>query len=144
MIRKIVPAVLLGLFIAISTAGAQIPDEFTNLKVLSKDISKNELMMEMKNFAVSLGARCALCHVGDPDGDLADFDFASDEKGPKQVARMMIQMRNAINGEYLKKAAHHEEAARIDCVTCHRGSSHPEKPEAVIQKVLAERMKSAE
>ncbi len=39
------------------TAAAQIPDKFTNLKVLPKDISKGELVGIMRAFSGALGVR---------------------------------------------------------------------------------------
>ena len=46
----------LGTLIAIGTASfAQIPDTYTNLKVLPKDIKKAQLMQHMKEFSRALG-----------------------------------------------------------------------------------------
>ena len=65
-------------------AVAQIPDEFSNLEVLPKDIGKRVLIERMRGFALGLGVRCAHCHVGNPDGSLDGMDFASDEKATRR------------------------------------------------------------
>jgi thioredoxin reductase len=51
-----------GAFVGAPVPG-QIPDKFTNLKVLPKDISKQELQSTMRGFAFALGVRCEHCHV---------------------------------------------------------------------------------
>ena len=61
-------------------AHSQIPDEFTNLKVLPRGIEKRDLVNTMKNFTFSLGVRCSFCHVGKEEADLSTYDFASDDK----------------------------------------------------------------
>ncbi len=67
----------------------RIPDTFTNLQVLPKDIAKPELMRIMKGFAVTMEKRCAFCHVA--TDDLSQADFASDEKETKKKARDLMQ-----------------------------------------------------
>ena len=37
---------------------AQVPDEFTNLKIFPKEIGKRELVSAMRQFAGALGVRC--------------------------------------------------------------------------------------
>ena len=50
-------------------ATAQIPDEFTNLKVLPEDIGKRDLVNIMRGFAGAIGKRCNYCHVGENPSD---------------------------------------------------------------------------
>ncbi len=50
-----------------------------------------------------LGVRCEHCHVGEGN-DLSKFDFASDARPAKAVARKMILMLRAINGPLLEGA----------------------------------------
>lgn len=120
------------------TCAAQAPMEFKNLQVFPKGVAQEELIANMKNFAMSLGVRCNFCHVGEEGAPLDTFDFASDEKEPKRVARIMIRMRDAINADHLAKAPHdHEGAARVDCVTCHRGTHEPEKPEEILAEIMS-------
>lgn len=117
-------------------AMAQIPDEFTNLRLLPEDIEKESLVRTMKDFASGLGVRCKYCHVG-PD-NLQGMDFASDEKPQKRTARKMLSMARAINGELLADLATVEEDAPhqvVSCYTCHRRQT---KPPRHLVRVLAE------
>lgn len=65
-----------------------IPDTYTNLQVLPKDIKKSDLVPVMKSFAITMNVRCSHCHAV-PD-DLSGGDFASDEKPTKLAARKML------------------------------------------------------
>ena len=107
-----------------TVANTQIPDEFSNLRVFPKDIKKADLVNAMKGFAMGLGVRCWFCHEGEGN-DLSKYDFASDEKKHKTVAREMLRMTMMINQEFISKVAHHEEEIRVRCVTCHRGKEKP-------------------
>ena len=89
------------LVIGLPVAQAQIPEEFTNLKVLPEDISKGELVGIMRGMAGGLGVRCNHCHQG-PD-NLQGMDFATDDKESKRTARAMMIMMNAINKDHLAK-----------------------------------------
>ena len=119
-------AVLLSLVPAAPLA-AQIPDEFTNLQMLPKDIGKQKLVGIMRDWAGGLGVRCNHCHVG-PE-NLQGMDFATDEKEAKRVARVMIEMSRAINKQYVGSWAEGEEEKHqtVACFTCHRGQPKPPK-----------------
>ena len=110
-----------------------------NLKVLPKDISSKELGDTMKGFAMGLGLRCESCHVGEPNTPLETFDFESDEKTMKQKARLMLQMVNAINAEYVPGLNDIDPVRRVEvrCVTCHRGRPQPKLIEDVLDEELA-------
>lgn len=105
-------------------ARAQIPDTFTNLEILPKDISKAELVSVMRGFSGALGVRCNHCHVGENVSTLEGFDFASDDKEPKRIARVMMSMVREINREEIPKAKI-QNATQVRCVTCHRGVQKP-------------------
>jgi photosynthetic reaction center cytochrome c subunit len=110
-----------------SAALAQPPfalPPFKNLKVFPKDISRAELLGNMKFFAQSLGVRCTYCHVGEEGKPLATYDFASDAKDHKTIARDMIRMADHINQDHLPKILVDPEA-KVSCFTCHRGSTKP-------------------
>lgn len=97
----------------------------SNLKVLPKDISEEELIKTMRNFSASLGVKCGACHVGTPTADgKMDFDFASDAKPAKSTAREMMRMVKAINTKYIDKMED-DKLEHITCVTCHRGNLKP-------------------
>lgn len=114
-------------------AGAQIPDEFTNLKLLPKDISKEELVGTMRGWSRALDVRCSHCHVG-PD-NLEGMDFASDEREAKRETREMIVLTRAINDDYL----HPEEGHEVTCHTCHHGLTTPPRDVAEELTRAAER-----
>ena len=120
----------LALFVLLAgSASAQIPDEFTNLKLLDPQIAKPELVQTMRGWANALGVRCSHCHVG-PD-NLRGMDFASDEKPAEQTARLMLELSRMINGEALASLPTvdaGEQAQAVSCFTCHRGMVHPPRP----------------
>jgi hypothetical protein len=118
-----------------ATASAQIPDKFTNLQVLPKDISKTELVGIMRNYAGDLGVRCGFCHVGGDPNTLQGVNFASDESDKKKTARLMFRMVQAINQDHLAKLGK-KPAAQVTCLTCHHGLNEPR----AIDAVLAESM----
>ncbi|HTD23943.1 MAG TPA: hypothetical protein VK738_14895 [Terriglobales bacterium] len=66
-----------------------IPDTFTNLQVLPKEITKPELVHIMKSFCITFEKRCSFCHVA--TDDLSQADFASDEKDTKKKARELLR-----------------------------------------------------
>lgn len=128
--------IAIALLCAALPAGAQIPTEFTNLKVLPKDIERGELVGTMRDFASALGVRCIHCHVGEDPNSLEGVDFASDEREAKQTARIMMKMVHEINDRLLPKTGE-ESPGRVRCVTCHRGLEHPETLKEVLSKAIA-------
>ncbi len=126
---------VLALAVIALPAAAQIPDEFTNLQVLPKEISKPELVGMMRGFAGALGVRCPYCHVG-PE-NLQGMDFATDEKPMKQTARKMMKMVQAINGEHLDGiVTSSKPSAQVGCKTCHRGVTTPAQIEDLITAAI--------
>ncbi|MGH9510217.1 MAG: hypothetical protein ACRD2Q_04865 [Terriglobales bacterium] len=65
-----------------------IPDTYTNLQVLPKDIKKSDLLPVMKSFSMTMDVRCSHCHA--VTDDLSSGNFASDEKPTKLAARKML------------------------------------------------------
>src|SRR4051812_18353993 len=100
MIKKLIVIVSLSLVVIIVQSSAQQKrdkdDKAKNLKVLSKNLSDEEIHTIMRGYAKSLGVRCGFCHKHD-EASPPKFDFASDEKNEKLVARKMIKMVDAIN-----------------------------------------------
>jgi hypothetical protein len=94
-----------------------------NLQVLPKDISREQLLPIMKNFAQSLGVRCTYCHVGEEGKPLSTFDFASDAKKDKLTARKMLVMVHRINEQDFGVKDFKD--VKVTCYTCHRGSTKP-------------------
>jgi hypothetical protein len=94
-----------------------------NLKVLPQDISAQQLLGTMKFFAQSLGVRCTYCHVGQEGQPLSSFDFPSDAKEHKNIARGMMRMVAQINANLPTITG--ESDSKVTCFTCHRGSTTP-------------------
>ena len=137
-VRRILKCVAVCVVLAVAgatTVSAQIPDTFTNLQVLPKDIGKGELIGMMRGFAGALGQRCNFCHVGDDPNSLVGYDFASDDLEHKRVARVMMQMVQEINGTLLPKIGHEPEHA-VSCITCHRGVKEPETMDDVLTRAI--------
>ncbi len=85
----------------------------------------------MKFFTRSLGVRCTHCHVGEEGKPLSTYDFASDKKANKAIARDMMRMVRRINTRELPAIGGLMDA-QVTCYTCHRGSKEPARnpPEA--------------
>lgn len=116
----------LGVAFVVMPAWGQIPDKFTNLQVLPKEISKGGLLDMMKGFTSALGVRCQHCHIGEEGKPLTTFDFVSDTKATKQTARAMLRMVQAINDEHLAKIERKSaDVLQVNCITCHHGENHP-------------------
>ena len=111
--------------IVVTAAFAQVPDTYTNLKLLPKDIQRQELVQTMRGFNKALGVKCNFCHKGEEGQPLSTYDFASDENKHKVIARTMMTMTNEINTKHLKEFGSKDDPARISCNTCHQGTKHP-------------------
>jgi len=125
-----------------STAGAQIPDRFTNLQVLPKEISKGDLVTTMKSFTRALGVRCEHCHsyragVDPMEANFSDFDFPSDAREAKLKARDMVRMVRAINTDHLAKLTGGA-TLQVRCITCHRGVAEPETIDDRVERIAAD------
>jgi cytochrome c peroxidase len=96
---------------------------YKNLKVLPQDITRANLLNTMKLFSQSLGVRCTHCHVGEEGKPLSTFDFASDAKEKKIVARKMLAMVHRINSQDFGVTDFAN--VKVTCFTCHRGSVKP-------------------
>lgn len=116
---------------------AQIPQEFTNLKVLPPETERREVISMMRAFAGALGVRCNHCHVGENPTSLEGYDFASDEKEAKKVARVMMEMTREINHTLLPKTER-SELLQVTCMTCHHGLTRPQTLSEVLAHAIAE------
>jgi hypothetical protein len=95
----------------------------TNLKVLPKDISAEDLDRLMHRFQSELGVPCGYCH--EENRETKQIDFASDENPVKETARFMISMTSDINNKYLTRLGDRRYAEPIHCGNCHRGQIEP-------------------
>jgi hypothetical protein len=124
--------VITGLFLftlagIASTGEDEKKKSFKNLKVLSKDISDQELERVMYTFERQLGVTCLYCHVPTKNIFPERIDFASDEKEEKLIAREMLRMSLKINKKYFNKPIDKKIYARpiVWCRTCHMGFPVP-------------------
>jgi hypothetical protein len=112
----------------------------TNLQVLPKDLTGQQVHEIMEHWAGDLGVHCDTCHAADPNNvgpnGRPRLNFASDEKDEKKMARIMVTMTQDLKANYIAKVAAmdkmSEPAAPVTCGTCHRGHLDPEAytPEA--------------
>ena len=120
-------AIFIFIMLLSSYGFSQTKGGHKNLQVLPNDISRDVLIEKMKGVAGALGVRCDFCHVNEGE-DFDTFDFASDAKEKKKLARVMLTMVKEINEKYLPQVSHgHGEKAEVKCITCHRGKEHPEE-----------------
>ncbi|MHA4896152.1 c-type cytochrome [Pedobacter sp. PWIIR3] len=99
--------------------------KFTNLKVLPKNISKDDLDKVMDGFKAGLGVKCNFCHAPMKDNPKR-MDFASDEKKEKVTAREMMRMTAKINKKYFHNMKSEDgKLIAISCISCHNGKTEP-------------------
>ncbi|HZU08678.1 MAG TPA: c-type cytochrome [Pseudacidobacterium sp.] len=98
----------------------------TNLKVLPKNISPEDLMKVMRGYSQALGVHCDFCH--EVNEQTHQPNFASDAKPDKAIARTMIAMTQTINQKYMSTINDPDatpEMKTVTCGTCHRGDTMP-------------------
>jgi hypothetical protein len=107
------------------------PQAPKNLKVLPKTWTGQQVRAVMQTFTESLGVMCNHCHAVDPkapppaEGRGPALDYSLDEKKEKELARKMIQMTMALNGESLKDVGDPAIPEKVSCFTCHAGQKTP-------------------
>ncbi len=130
--RKLVTGFFLMVFISTGILATRPPDEeehYTNLKILSKKITDEEMDRIMHRFNAQLGVTCMYCHVHKKNVPYPlPNDFASDEKKEKIIARQMLTMTIKLNRKYfdIKMDSKLEIKPRIWCITCHKGIPVPQ------------------
>lgn len=101
----------------------------TNLKVLPKNLTGEQVREIMEQWEGALGAHCSTCHTPDPTRKAPNgrpmLNFADDSKPEKQTARMMYRMTQDINGNYIDMIKENS-GVGVSCGTCHRGHVTPE------------------
>ena len=124
-----------------------------NLQVLPKDTPQAQVVQTMQAFAGALGVQCGYCHAAAPPvagglgegggrgrGAAAALDFASDDKAQKKIARQMMLMVRDINPKVVAAVGKTEaDAARVGCVTCHRGVAIPRPLADVLDRTAMEK-----
>ncbi|HEX8376209.1 MAG TPA: c-type cytochrome [Pedobacter sp.] len=99
---------------------------YKNLKVLPKNISRDDLKKVMEHYNAALGVKCNFCHT--MNADTKKLDYPSDANEHKTEARSMMKMTNKINIKYFgeKKSQFNPAVMEVSCKTCHQGKKHPE------------------
>jgi hypothetical protein len=121
--------VILMLFAAMIIASlAFTADEprYKNLKILPKNITKQQMDSVMRHFTGSLGVKCNFCHTYNEQAKA--MDWASDANKHKLVTRQMMTMTNKLNKKYFDVSGKQNLDAKllVTCYTCHHGATHPE------------------
>ncbi len=116
-------------------AGKFPPDTLVNTKVFAHATPVTQVIGAMRNFTSDLGVRCQFCHVGREGQPLDQFDFTSDEKRTKLVARQMMLMVQEINRRVDTLPRAGTVALQVTCGTCHRGVSRPAPLFAVVADI---------
>ena len=102
-----------------------IPIRFENLQVLPETIDRKDLIRNMRVMSRSLGVRCKHCH------DMQNEDYAADDLEAKRIARDMLRLVNALNGDLFTW----KDAPEATCFMCHYGELKP----AMTREAAAER-----
>lgn len=123
LILSSVAAIVLAISSFTQPASQPAKEKPTNLKVLPKNISDQELTQVMRGFNTALGVKCNHCHASKPNGEKG-LDFASDANPNKDVSRAMMKMTKKINKKYFKHQ-HEGVIQNISCETCHNGKAEP-------------------
>jgi hypothetical protein len=100
----------------------------TNLQVLPKNLTAEQVHDIMHKWEAALGANCSTCHAVDPNRTGPNgrpvLNFADDSKPEKRTARLMYKMTENINENYVSMVENSGQP--VTCGTCHRGHVTPE------------------
>jgi tetratricopeptide (TPR) repeat protein len=100
------------------------PPPMTNLQILPKDSSREQVLTTMAAFTAALGVQCNYCHVQEGRG--GRNDMAADDKPTKKAARGMLLLAREINAKLPEAVGKGADATtRVGCATCHRGVPIP-------------------
>lgn len=112
--------------VTISLAFTKDDPIYKNLKILPKNITKQQMDSVMHHFSASLSVRCNFCHVR--NDSTKTWDFASDDIKHKLIARDMMKMTDKINDKYFDLTGGKKDLntqLMVTCYTCHHGSTEP-------------------
>jgi hypothetical protein len=94
----------------------------TNLQVLPKTMTGDQVLAQMRLYTGYLGVECGFCHAEDPA--TKRINPALDTNPMKDTARFMITMTADLN-THLDTMPGKMYADPVTCGTCHRGEKHP-------------------
>jgi len=127
--HKIVVGLAAAVVLISTTAISSRPrEQFTNLKVLPKNISSKDLQHIMVDeFEDGLGVNCGFCHAEQQGSH--KLDYASDDKPEKEIARNMMKMTLKLNTRYFQvhRPGLGSPGLVITCTTCHQGRPRPDE-----------------
>lgn len=86
-------------------------ERFSNLKVLPKNTTKEQMKKVMRAQSEALGVDCDYCHD--------EANMAADDNEHKKAARQMMKMTKEINSKWFGKDGF------VTCGSCHRGKTEP-------------------
>ena len=112
--------------ISVSLAFTKDDPIYKNLKVLPKNITREQLDSVMHHFENSLGVGCGYCHVR--NDSTRKTDFVSDANPHKNKAREMMRMMDKINDKYFDVTGAKRNITTqlmVTCYTCHHGEKEP-------------------
>lgn len=99
----------------------------TNLQVLPKTLTGDQVHEIMHKWEAELGTECGTCHAADPTHKSPSgrpmLNFADDSKPKKATARLMYTMCQTINTQFISKIENSDKP--VSCATCHRGHLEP-------------------
>lgn len=104
----------------------------TNLKVLPKTLTGEQVNDIMEQWEDYLGVRCNACHAKDPNNlgpnGKPRVNYVDDSMPEKSTARLMYTMTRDINENYVSMVPTKAGAPApvVTCGTCHRGHKDPE------------------
>ena len=126
MKKSFLVTALFAVMIVMSLAFTADEPQYKNLKVLPKNITKQQMDSVMRHFTGSLGVKCNFCHHF--NAETKKMDFASDENKHKNVARSMMKMTNKINKKYFDVTGKQslDTKLMVTCYTCHHGQEDPQ------------------
>ena len=101
------------------------PDSLVNVHAIAHGTPVLQVIGTMRNFTSYLGVRCTYCHVGEEGKPLTEYNFVSDDKRAKVLARQMMFMVQEINRRLDSLPAGLGAKLQVTCNTCHRGTTRP-------------------
>jgi photosynthetic reaction center cytochrome c subunit len=124
-LRVITAVITVSAVCAAQTPAKFPPDSLVNTHVIAHSTPVIQVIGTMRNFTFDLGVRCQYCHLGTEGQPLTQFNFVSDEKRTKLVARQMMLMVQEINRRLDSLPGRASTGLQVTCNTCHRGTNRP-------------------
>lgn len=106
------------------SSGAANP-QYTNLKILPKDITHEQMDSVMHHYTASLNVKCNFCHSYNQEAK--EMNWASDANKHKLITRQMMTMTNKLNKENFDHTGSLTLSSQlaVTCYTCHHGATEP-------------------